>query len=76
MSGTYKVAGMTCGGCVKSVTAALAKAAPGAAVSVDREAGLVSVAGDVAAETVKRAVEDAGFDYEGEATEPDGAKNG
>ena len=67
MNKTYKVAGMTCGGCAKSVTAALSKAAPEAEFAVDHAAGLVSVKGAVAADTVKQAVENAGFDFLGEA---------
>lgn len=67
MSKTYKVAGMTCGGCAKSVTAALSKAAPEAEFAVDHAAGLVSVKGVVAADTVKQVVENAGFDFLGEA---------
>ncbi|HRQ83273.1 MAG TPA: heavy-metal-associated domain-containing protein [Azospirillaceae bacterium] len=67
MSKTYKVAGMTCGGCAKSVSAALSKAAPDAEFAVDHAAGLVSVKGEVAADTVKQVVENAGFDFLGEA---------
>ena len=67
MSKTFKVDGMTCGGCAKSVAAAVGKVAPGAEVTADHSAGLVTVKGDVAAEAVKRAVEAAGFDYVGEA---------
>jgi copper chaperone len=67
MSKQYKVAGMTCGGCAKSLTAALSKAAPTAEFAVDHAAGLVSVKGDVPADTVKQVVEAGGFDYLGEA---------
>jgi copper chaperone len=67
MSKTYNVGGMTCGGCAKSVAAAIAKAAPQAAVSVDHSAGKVTVDDAVAADTVKTAVEAAGFDYLGQA---------
>lgn len=62
---TYLVEGMSCGGCVRSVTNAILKAAPGATVSVELESGRVTV--DAAADeaTVKDAVEKAGFDYKG-----------
>lgn len=62
---TIKVEGMTCGGCVRSVTEAL-KAHPGvlqAQVSLD--AGEARVQYDAAATSVaelRKAVEDAGFD--------------
>lgn len=64
---TYKVGGMTCGGCAKSVTNAIVKQAPDATVAVNLEAGTVSVEGGVAAEIVQRAVEAAGFDFGGAA---------
>lgn len=65
MSGTYKVDGMTCGGCARSVTNAIGKLAPDAKVAVDLPAGVVTVDG-ADAETVKTAVEGAGFDFGGE----------
>lgn len=62
---TIKVEGMSCGGCVRSVTEAL-KAQPGvgnaevslemAQARIDYDPALVSV------ERLRRAVEDAGFD--------------
>lgn len=68
MSGTiYKVGGMTCGGCAKSVSAAIGKAAPEAEVVVDHAAGTVTVDGAVAEETIRSAVEAAGFDFLGAA---------
>jgi copper chaperone len=67
MSKQYNVAGMTCSGCAKSLTSALSKAAPAAEFTVDHAAGLVSVKGDVSADTVKQVVEAGGFDYLGEA---------
>jgi len=66
MSKTYLVKGMTCGGCVRSVEAAIREQAPGAKVSVDLPTGKVTVEGaDEAA--VKRAVDDAGFTWAGAA---------
>ncbi len=66
MAKTYKVAGMTCGGCVRSVEQAIKAAAPGASVSVDLAGGKVTVDGaDEAA--VAKAVDDAGFEFQGAA---------
>ena len=66
MSDTYKVLGMTCGGCAKSVTNAIQTAAPGSDVNVNLEEKSVSVSGADEA-TVKQAVEDAGFEFAGAA---------
>ncbi|WP_431858786.1 heavy-metal-associated domain-containing protein [Azospirillum sp.] len=66
MSETYKVDGMTCGGCVRSVTNAITKLAPNATVAVDLPTGIVTVDG-ADADTVKNAVEGAGFDFGGKA---------
>jgi copper chaperone len=62
---TYRVAGMTCDGCVRAVTRAIARRAPGAAVSIDLAQGLVKIDGAVADAEVCAAVQDAGFTYEG-----------
>jgi len=66
MSKIYKVNGMTCGGCAKSVTNAIIDAAPGAQVEVNLETKSVSVSGADEA-TIKQAVTDAGFEYMGAA---------
>ncbi|PWC32465.1 heavy metal-associated domain-containing protein [Azospirillum sp. TSO35-2] len=63
----YRVDGMTCGGCARSVSNAITKAAPDAVVTVDLAAGTVMVKGDIAADTVRAAVEAAGFDFGGPA---------
>lgn len=66
MSKIYKVDGMTCGGCAASVQKAIAGAVPGATVSIDLPTARVTV--DAAAlddAVVRKAVEDAGFDYAG-----------
>lgn len=66
MEKKYKVDGMACGGCVANVKRAL-EALPGVeAVNVDLASGVATVQGEVAAEDVERAIEDAGFDYMGE----------
>ena len=62
---TYKVNGMTCGGCVSSVTKALQLAAPGASVEVSLEPGTARVQGDHDEAVVRKAIEDAGFDFGG-----------
>ncbi|EWY42289.1 heavy metal transporter [Skermanella stibiiresistens SB22] len=67
MSAKYKVSGMTCGGCARSVTNAIVAKDPAAKVEVDLAAGIVAVDGALSAETVKDAVEDAGFDFGGVA---------
>ncbi|MBA4098635.1 MAG: hypothetical protein C0484_17950 [Rhodospirillum sp.] len=62
-----KVAGMSCGGCVSSVTQAVSAAAPGAKVSVDLKSGEVAVDGTVSKQAIVSAIEDAGYDVVGEA---------
>jgi copper chaperone len=66
MTATYKVDGMTCGGCKKSVENALNQALPEAQIQVDLEGGKVQVVGDHTPQVVQSAVEDAGFDFGGE----------
>ncbi len=68
METTYNVSGMSCGGCARSVTNAVSLALPEATVEVSHEAGTVKVSGTHEQEQVKRAVEDAGFDFGGAAT--------
>jgi len=62
---TLKVAGMSCGGCVRNVTGVL-KALPGvtdAAVSLDDgEARVTFDPGSITLDALRRAVVDAGFD--------------
>ena len=64
---TYRVSGMTCDGCVRSVTKAVTLALPQAKVKVDLEKGLVTVDGAADAARVAAAVEGAGFVFEGAA---------
>ncbi len=64
---TYKVSGMTCGGCVNSVKNAVALTLPTAEVDVSLEQGTVSVRGDHNEAAVKQAIEDAGFAFGGTA---------
>ena len=68
MEETYKVGGMTCGGCVRSVTNALERLSPEIEVEVSLENGSARVRGDHSEGTIKQAIEDAGFDYGGIAS--------
>ena len=63
---TYKVSGMTCDGCVRSVKRAITSAAPGAQVTVDLPSGRVTVEG-AEADVVAKAIDDAGFEFLGPA---------
>ena len=65
METTYKVQGMTCGGCEKSVVRAVSAAAPGATVRASHERGTLVVEGPHEPDRVKQSVEDAGFDFAG-----------
>lgn len=64
MSTTYRVTGMTCGGCARSVEAAIKAVAPQAVVSVDHANSKVSVDG-ASEQQIKTAVNEAGFTFEG-----------
>ena len=61
----YKVDGMTCGGCVASVTRALEKALPSVKIEVELEPGTARIEGSHEASAVERAIEDAGFEFGG-----------
>ena len=67
MDTTYRVSGMTCGGCVRSVTRAVEAALASVEVEVSLEQGSVRIRGHHDPEAVKRAVEDAGFSFGGPA---------
>lgn len=62
MEKIYKVEGMTCGGCTGSVTRALERALPGAAVVVSLDEGTATVSGAHDEAAARKAIEDAGFD--------------
>lgn len=64
MATTYHVTGMTCGGCARSVTAAIQELAPAAKVEVDLGNKAVSVDG-ASEDQVRHAVDGAGFGFEG-----------
>ena len=59
-----KVSGMTCGGCVRSVTNAVHGVAPHANVTVDLATKRVSVETAVDAATIAAAIESAGYEIE------------
>ena len=67
MTKTYRVLGMTCDGCAKSVTNAIKSSVPGAAVRVNLEAKNVTVEGIDDDHAVEQAITDAGFEYAGPA---------
>lgn len=64
MTRTYRVTGMTCEGCVRSVERAIARVAPEARVSVDLATGRVSVENGPEEALVASAVTEAGFGFE------------
>jgi copper ion binding protein len=61
---TYSVSGMTCGHCVNAVETEVGKVAGVASVSVDLEAGRVTLTSDepVDPAAVRAAIEEAGFE--------------
>jgi copper chaperone len=65
MTEIYRVGGMNCGGCVAAVTRAIQQVNPTAKVAIDLESGTVHIDGRLARDAVQRAVEDAGFSFEG-----------
>ncbi len=66
MSQSYRVTGMTCGGCANAVKSAIQTEAPGASVEVDLGSATVTVDGAEEAQ-VRKAVDDAGFTFHGAA---------
>jgi copper chaperone len=67
MATTYTVEGMTCGGCVQSVTRAVSAALPAAQIEVSLAGKSVTVDGDHDEAAVREAVEGAGFEFAGPA---------
>ena len=65
MTETYRVGGMNCGGCVAAVTQAIKRVDPTAKVAIDLDSGNVRIDGRLARDAVQRAVEEAGFSFEG-----------
>ena len=65
MDKSYKVAGMTCGGCVNSVKKAIERI-EGLTADVTLEDGKVVVHGAHEPSAIEQAVQEAGFDFKGE----------
>ena len=65
MTETYRIGGMNCSGCVAAVTQAIRQVDPTAKVAIDLERGDVRIDGLIARDAVQRAVEEAGFSFEG-----------
>jgi copper chaperone len=59
---TYTVVGMTCGHCVRAVTEEVEKLDGVTAVSVDLATGALDIEGDVDADAVRKAVDEAGYE--------------
>lgn len=65
MSKTYRVTGMSCGGCAGSVERAIKAVLPDVSVAVDLGNKAVTVTGATDDAKIQAAVEDAGFGFEG-----------
>jgi copper chaperone len=65
MPATYKVQGMTCEGCARSVTRAVAAVLPAVRTQVSVQSGTLTVDGEHDEAAVACAVEDAGFTFAG-----------
>lgn len=63
----FHVAGMTCGGCARSVTNAVKDVDPGASVNVDLVTKLVTVDSRAEAATIAGAIKAAGYEVEARA---------
>lgn len=60
---TFRVAGMSCGGCARGLTAAFQRA--GITATIDHATGTATVSGPVTLAEVRAAVEGAGFQFGG-----------
>ncbi|RPH45486.1 MAG: copper chaperone [Burkholderiales bacterium] len=61
MEQRFEVQGMTCGHCVKAVTAAVTKADPAARVAVDLPTGRVDVDSSLARDRIAAVIRDEGY---------------
>lgn len=59
---SFDVRGMTCGHCVKAVTASIHEIDPSAKVDVDLAAGVVKVESDRPADSIAKAIVEAGYE--------------
>lgn len=66
-STTYRVTGMTCGGCAKSLAQAIERAHPGMEFEISVENATLTVVGPSIASEMQEVVESAGFDFGGAA---------
>lgn len=64
---SYRVTGMTCGGCARAVTKAMNAASPSAKIEIDLDDGIVRIAGGPSETIVQTVIEKAGFGYAGPA---------
>lgn len=55
------VDGMTCGHCVRTITGAIRRIAPGAAVEIELETGEVSISGEIELAAAVKAIGDEGY---------------
>ncbi len=62
---TYRVTGMTCGGCARSLTGVIERAAPGLTVVVSHEERAATITGAHDPAVIEKAVADAGFEFGG-----------
>ena len=67
MSATYRVEGMTCGGCARHVEKALRAVAGVTEVSMDVAAGTATVQGDASEDALASSVASAGYELLGRA---------
>lgn len=65
MTKAYRVHGMSCEGCARSVTNAIREQLPRVEVAVDLETGIVRVSGADDDARIASAVNDAGFEFRG-----------
>jgi copper chaperone len=63
----YRVSGMTCGGCARAVGKAIERVSAELRPRVDLSAGVVEVEGSHEEDTLRKAVEAAGYGWHGPA---------
>lgn len=64
---TLKVSGMSCGHCAQTVTKAVEALPSVERALVDLKEGLVTIEGDAEESTVRQAIENAGYEVQGQA---------